>query len=166
MTVIQDGLFGSPSYFCERCGRQLSNRISMALHKGPVCRAKSGAKNMDKENLVDMRQWGTRFNYKGFGGCSCHCYIKVKGNVVLCTEAPDNEGTSITNMAEGIAQLVCQSTGIMLGQLIWIEHYTHEEMSTIGETFDRVEFDLVDARFYNPRWSYLDAAAALKMLEA
>ncbi len=120
---------------------------------------------MDKKKSADMRQWGTRFDYKGYGGCACHCYIKVSGTVVLCTEAPDNEGTSITNMAVGIAQLVCTAYGIPLDQLTWIEHYLPEEFSDGNESFDLVNFEILGG-FRNPEWSRLEADAALKMLEA
>lgn len=32
---------GKPGRRCSRCGRRLSNPVSMAAHKGPVCRAKT-----------------------------------------------------------------------------------------------------------------------------
>ena len=31
----------APGRHCSRCGRRLSNPVSMAAHKGPVCRAKT-----------------------------------------------------------------------------------------------------------------------------
>ena len=40
MSIIQQGFFGYTAKFCDRCGRALSNPISMQLHTGPICRAK------------------------------------------------------------------------------------------------------------------------------
>lgn len=113
-----------------------------------------------------MSDWGERYDYKGYHGCDCHCYIKVIGNSVLCTEADDNIGTSITNLAETVATLVCRDYHIPLESLTWIEHYTHDGLPNIGETFDLVDFDIVDRpspagrmtgkRFVNPRWEPAD----------
>lgn len=109
------------------------------------------------ENQIDMRRWGQRFDYKGYSGCACHCYIIVNGNAVLCTESPNNEGTSITNLAEQVAFEVARAYQIKLDQLVWIEHYTHgEKYSTLPETFDRVEFDIIGGKFHNPRWLPMD----------
>ena len=44
-----------------------------------------------------------RYDYKGYFGCDCHCTLEIDGNLVICTEDDDNEGTSITNMAEHLA---------------------------------------------------------------
>ena len=46
MSVVQECLFGSPSYFCERCGRALSNPISQLAHRGPICRHKGKDRDM------------------------------------------------------------------------------------------------------------------------
>lgn len=170
MTIIQSGLFGNIAVFCERCGRPLSNPLSIRAHQGPICRGRTGAKDMPKEKKIDMREWGTRFNYKGFGGCDCHCYIKVNHHVVICTEAPDNEGTSITNLAEAVAQAVSVAYNIPFNRLIWIEHYPHNSFSSISETFDRVEFDISresrNGLYLNsPKWTPLDRDQAFKMLE-
>jgi hypothetical protein len=178
MTIIQTSLFDSPAYFCERCGRSLSNQISVAFHKGPVCRAKTGARSM--ETKIDMTQFGTRFDYKGYYGCACHCYINVIGNTVLCSEDPDNEGTSITNMAEGIAEQICKAYHIPMNKLIWIEHYPRDESQRragLDEDFSLVEFEISrDANpimelqnsglhFVHPKWTYLDRDTALRMIE-
>ena len=36
---------------------------------------------------------------------------------------PENEGTSVTNMAEQLATQICQEFDIEPKHLIWIEHY-------------------------------------------
>ena len=47
-----------------------------------------------------------RLDYRGYYGCESHCTLEIYGNLVIATEADDNEGTSITNMAEHLATRV------------------------------------------------------------
>ena len=71
-----------------------------------------------------------RYDYKGYFGCDCHCTLEIDGNLVICTEDDDNEGTSITNMAEHLAPRVCYNFGIDPYQLTWIEHYPERGRQT------------------------------------
>jgi len=106
------------------------------------------------------------FKYKGFGGCDCVCNLEVHQNLVICSEREDNEGTSITNMAEHLATAICKQFDITPNNLIWIEHYPptiddrgHE---LHAESWSLVFFNLTgggifaqDAKafeFSNPRW--------------
>jgi hypothetical protein len=82
--------------------------------------------------------------------------------VVLCTELPDNEGTSITNAAEQIAaEVLANHPGVFdpfgrvsLGGLsydkpfVWIEHYLD---GARGTPQDPATFDLVEFSHYEPR---------------
>ena len=63
------------------------------------------------------------YNYTGFHGCDSKCELQIINNLVIATEIPENEGTSVTNMAEHLATMVCQTFGIEPKHLIWIEHY-------------------------------------------
>jgi hypothetical protein len=99
------------------------------------------------------------------------------GNVVVATEAPDNEGTSITNMAESVATQVARTYGIPLDKLIWIEHYVHEgpdpKPGGIPETFALVTFDTlamnrggnVGEALAHPKWKYLRRDEAVELLQ-
>jgi hypothetical protein len=86
--------------------------------------------------------------------------------VVLCTELPDNEGTSITNSAERIAaEVLANHPGVFdpfgrvsLGGLsydkpfVWIEHYLDLDGARGSEaTQDPATFDLVEFSHYEPR---------------
>lgn len=165
MTIIQEGMFGYLASFCERCGRALYNPLSMQAHQGPVCRHKTGAKAMDEKKKIDMREWGTRFEYNTQTG-PAHCYIKVRRCTVICTEAPDNPGMSITNAAEIVSRSVAYSYNIPLDRLVWIEHYVDISFEDSGQSFDLVKFDIDCDQFSNPAWSPLDKDSAMKMLES
>lgn len=64
-----------------------------------------------------------RYEYKGFHGCESVCNLEIHQNLVIITEREDNEGTSITNMAEQLATAICDEFDINPHNLIWIEHY-------------------------------------------
>ena len=180
--LVQASFAGvSPKYICDICHKPLSNPTSMAAGMGPVCRGKHGIKGgstMGKKHEIDLSSWGSRFEYEGYHGCQSHCLILRKGNVVVCTEAPDNEGTSVTNCAEVIASKVCLEYGINPDELIWIEHYIHpfEDSGLPQETFDRCEFQRVQGDagkstwgrithsiFESPQWKHLDRAETLAL---
>ena len=106
-----------------------------------------------------------RFDYQGYYGCKSHCTLEIIGNLVIATEHKDNNGTSITNMAEHLATRVCYAYQIDPQKLIWIEHYPergNEWMhQPIPESWDRVSFDRAEApdgvmRFLHPDWKHLD----------
>jgi hypothetical protein len=98
-------------------------------------------------------------------GGRCRVRIYEEGGeipVVLCTELPDNEGTSVTNAAEQIAAEVLANhpdvfdpfgigniPGIEYDKpFIWIEHC---EDGARGTPQDRATFDLVEFSHYEPR---------------
>lgn len=122
------------------------------------------------KQAIDLSNWGDRFEYKSFHGHPAHCYILRKGNKIIATEAPDNEGTSITNMAEEIADQVCVHFGIALKDLIWIEHYARQSYRSddIPETFDLVEFKIKNRSRWGepglhlriPAWTHLSREKA------
>lgn len=108
-----------------------------------------------------------RFDYTGYHGCQSHCDIEVfrgPGKVmVLCTEAEDNKGTSVTNMAEHIATDVCRRNNIAHTELVWIEHYPGPR--TFGSGYDLVIFKRKGDRLVYPDWRPLTVAAYLRLRE-
>lgn len=101
-----------------------------------------------------------KYEYTGFHGCLSVCNLEVYNNLVICSERGDNEGTSITNMAEHLATAICKQFDITPTKLIWIEHYRAETTIERDETYNIVFFNLTgggvfDANtfeFSNPRW--------------
>lgn len=163
--MIMQQAFGGVDHvgFCGKCGRPLSNPVSVKAGIGPICRGKRGGSPATPKPQVDMAEWGTVFEYEGLWNGRNHCYIKVHGNAVICTEAPDNHGTSITNAAEKIATKVCHEFGIPRGELIWIEHYIHEGNDEIGETFDLVTFSEAEGKLVHPQWKHAGKDAAMRL---
>ena len=95
------------------------------------------------------------YNYTGFHGSYCICDIEIIKNLVIATEMPENEGTSITNMAEHLATQVCQEFDIDPKNLIWIEHYPQRcERKESPESYDLVQFNLnANGILSDPRWT-------------
>src|SRR5918999_602643 len=76
------------------------------------------------------------------GRCRVRIYVPEEGRdapVVLCTELPNNPGTSVTNAAEQIAAEVISGHRLPT-PLVWIEHY---EDGARGTREDPHAFDLV-----------------------
>ena len=74
----------------------------------------------------------TVYHYIGFRNCKSKCGLgitRLKDGriVVICSELPDNPGTSVTNFAEELAALVCAEYCIPADNLVWIEHYPPDE---------------------------------------
>lgn len=120
---------------------------------------------------ITWASWGDRFEHQGYYGGAAHCLILVNGNTVICTEPWDNHGISVTNAAEDIATAVCRQHGIPLEQVVWIEHYIHQEGPKLEHRFDRVTFkDVSDEphlgkrdgqqHLRHPQWKYMTSRDA------
>jgi hypothetical protein len=90
-----------------------------------------------------------RFQYRGFHGCQCVCSLEILRladgrTAVIATELQDNPGTSITNIAEHLASVVCDRFEIEREKLVWIEHYGYAGtvIDSRERTYDRVSFRL------------------------
>ncbi len=110
--------------------------------------------------------------FKGLGGLPSRCRIRLylgdegEAPVVICSELPDNPGTSITNAAEFIAAEAI--TRHELSRPVWIEHYPSESQGGSFETWALVTFEgyeVEEAPFYlgegrvrigAPSWSSID----------
>ena len=118
---------------------------------------------------TDIQDLGDHFDYEGYyPGSKAHCLIKVNGNAVICTQAPDNEGLSITNGAEKIATEVCRQHRIPFNQLVWIEHYIHSGNDRHLDpmerpTWDFVTFDIQGDHLAHPRWRHAGPYRAMQV---
>ena len=95
------------------------------------------------------------YNYIGFDGNYGICDLEIIKNLVIVTEISENEGTSITNMAEHLATQICQEFDIDPKNLIWIEHYPQRgEWKEYPESYDLVQFNLnANGVLSDPRWT-------------
>jgi hypothetical protein len=74
--------------------------------------------------------------YRGYWSEGGKCRIRIyhedgSAPVVICSELPDNDNTSVTNMAEYLAAEVVRKHSLTM-PLIWVEHYPEHE-GKIGE---------------------------------
>jgi hypothetical protein len=110
------------------------------------------------------RIFANPFDYPNRGSGITRCYLQVYQRtdgllIAVATEVPWNDGTSITNAIESIADGVRQSFQIAHEDLVLIEHYParaarrtyHEDL----EIFSHVGFKIRSGRFRQPQWTYL-----------
>ena len=82
------------------------------------------------------------FSYLGFHGSRAKCHLRLcPESLVIASELPDNPGTSVTNMAEHLATMVCVRFGIDPAALRWVERYPAFSPKKRPE-LDRVSFTL------------------------
>ena len=105
--------------------------------------------------------------YRGYWSDRGKCRIRIyQGNgqapVVICSQLPDNDNTSVTNMAEYLAAEIMEShpdifDPFSLGNIpgisydkpfVWIEHY---QTGARGSRSDLATFDLTTFEHYEPK---------------
>ncbi len=115
--------------------------------------------------------------YRGYWSDGGKCRIRIyredgQSAVAICSQLPDNDNTSVTNMAEYLAAEVIEEHGLAT-PLIWIEHYPEHE-GRIGE-WSLVRFSSWEPeevciggvwrwRVGHPRWSPLGPEEARVLL--
>jgi hypothetical protein len=75
------------------------------------------------------------------GRCRIRVYLPKEERdapVVICSELPNNEGSSVSYSAHQIAAEVIRYQ--KLSALVWIEHYPKEATDGLSETFELVVF--------------------------
>jgi hypothetical protein len=106
--------------------------------------------------------------YRGYWSDGGKCRIRIyhedgRAPVVICSQLPDNDNTSVTNMAEYLAAEVIEQHGLPT-PFVWLEHYP-EHKGEIGE-YSLVRFSSWECtqvclggvwryRIGSPRWSPL-----------
>ena len=116
------------------------------------------------------------YHYEGFRGCHSVCDLDVvRGKfltLVVCTERPDNPGTSVTNMAERLAMCVAEEQQISPDDMIWIERYPrrglHEFSDGIkidtDESCDLVSFVRnKSGGLHTPNWKRIEPADVIAL---
>ena len=118
-----------------------------------------------------------RYEYTGFHGCVSVCNLEIYNNLVICSERADNEGTSITNMAEHLAtETISKQFDITPSQLIWVEHYPatfdSRGYELHAESWSLVFFNLTGGNhfekvfeFSNPRWVSIEKVIVSALID-
>ena len=107
------------------------------------------------------------YEFAGYYGCYSKCDLEIiRGEtttLVICSELPDNPGTSVTNAAELIATQLCHEDPTIDPEgLTWIEHYPERSAGRgekpLPESWDRVTFTRRHGRtFHSPAWRHSPA---------
>jgi hypothetical protein len=116
--------------------------------------------------------------YRGYWSEGGMCRLRIyredgQPPVVICSQLPDNDNTSVTNMAEYLAAEVMEEYKLPT-PLVWIEHYP-EHKGKIGE-YSLVRFSSWEPtevclgsvwryRMGSPKWSHLPSDAVNDLLE-
>ncbi len=116
-------------------------------------------------------------HYQGYWSDGGKCRIRIfqeegRDPVIICSQLPDNENTSVTNMAEYLAAEVIEEHSLPTPR-VWIEHYP-EHRGKPGEyslvtfsSWERREVFLGGAwrrRVGSPRWLSLRPLEARRLL--
>ena len=111
-----------------------------------------------------------RYQYRGFYGSEAVCRVRVYERpdavpVVICTELPENTGTSVTNMAEFLAaEIIAKHFPQRFEQetpVSWVEHYPPIEVK--GRKARTEEFDLVTFSTWTPKTEYRHGGMRVKL---
>lgn len=111
------------------------------------------------------------YNFVGLWDVPSICGLKIvkKENeaIVIATDLYDeNPGTSITEWNTKLAKELCDKYEIDYKQLIYIEHtpYKKTKLSFNQESFFKVNFEITDDKFENPKWQELTIEEIDKLL--
>ena len=111
------------------------------------------------------------YNFKGMWDIPSFCGLKIvgkeKNTIVIATDLFDNNpGTSITEWNAKLAKELCNKYEIDNKKLIYIEHtpYKKTKLSFNQESFFKVNFDIVDNIFENPKWQEISKEEVDKLI--
>lgn len=98
------------------------------------------------------------FEYEGLNGRSTYCGLDlILDNIAIVIELKDNNGTSVTNAIERIANKICEEFDIDKKRLILLETYEGKE------EIDLVRFNkIVDNKLIGPVWKHINNVEDIK----
>lgn len=112
------------------------------------------------------------FEFEGQWRIPSRCGINIteKGDkyYVVATELYDeNKGTPIANVSASLAQQICNKYEIPLENLVYFERNpeTNSKLSFYGEEIFKVDFDIVENKLTNPRYSKIDPEELNKIID-
>jgi len=99
------------------------------------------------------------YNFNGLWDVPSICGLKIlkkedKTIVIVTDLFKDNPGTPITEWNAKLAKEICDKNEIDYNSLIFIEHTPNKDtkLTFNHESFFKVNFDISDDKFENPKW--------------
>jgi hypothetical protein len=115
-------------------------------------------------------------NFKWESVCRIRIYEDGEQAVVVATDIddpqtyPSGTGTSITNCAENLARIVCETFGLNPERMTWLENYPRKatDLPPVEFSLVRFAYDRRTGQLTQPSWKYLprEQAVALTSDEA
>lgn len=97
-----------------------------------------------------------KHQYNSSGQCNCVCRVRIipglEMDLIVCSELPENAGTSITNKACQLAQEIVAKYNLNPDKIVWIEHYANPNEP---QDFSLVELSWTGHKFTRPIWESL-----------
>lgn len=111
------------------------------------------------------------YNFKGLWDVPSICGLKIlkkeQNTIVIVTDLfEENPGTPITEWNTKLAKEICDENQIEYKELIFIEHTPKKEtkLSFNHESFYKVNFDISNEMFDNPKWQELKKEEVDKLI--
>lgn len=111
------------------------------------------------------------YNYKGLWDLPSICGLKIvkKENetIVIVTDLfQENPGTPITEWSTKLAKEICEENDIEYSKLVYIEHTPDKDtkLTFNHQSFFKVNFDISEGIFENPKWKELNVEEVNKLL--
>ena len=105
--------------------------------------------------------------------CDLELYFLDDRVIAVASEREDDSlsGLSVTQGAPILAAIVVQKYGVHPDDLTWIEHYPEKKLGfgsiyQLGETYDRVFFQLESSQLSVTRWERLNTLGTRAFLSA
>lgn len=113
-------------------------------------------------------------NFKWEAVCRILIYEEGDRAVVVATDIddpqtyPDGTGTSITNCAENLARMICETFGLNPEQMTWVENYPRKvtdppDLLPVEFSLVRFTYNARTGTFSQPSWKYLPRAEAVAL---
>jgi hypothetical protein len=128
---------------------------------------------------IDRTCFWEGFGERGSNGkwesvCRIRIYEEGDRAVVVAADVadpvayPNGTGTSITNCADHLARMVCETFGLDPERMIWVEHYPQRpddksDVPTAEFSLVRFTYNPRTGTFSQPSWKYLPREQAVAL---
>ncbi|MDD3201824.1 MAG: hypothetical protein PHP76_07510 [Bacteroidales bacterium] len=121
---------------------------------------------------VDEKYYDEIFDFEGEWNLRSKCGLRIKDygdrKVVIVTELyQDNPGSSITYGAGSLLEQICSAKGLDYRKVIYLECNpdTDSKLSFYDEEYFLTEFEMVDGKLINPKYTRLSDEQIKEIVE-